>query len=407
MNQGTIGTFRASRKASGILVLMLICTRSITSFAQQESKEREGGKAEHVSQPTKPADVQELVGAVHALSKPELKTIRKSERDAATKSLANPDPASKEALAPVYLRLLDDDDEVIKGAAARACAKLRVKEAAPKILEVLSKAPRAKYTATNPQWMSIDHMEFVDSAAEVLVEFDDEAALDEILSRDELMVNSNFGGPLVARYGAKALPKVLELARKKDQRRAGALAAIVALRDEAAAPDMIRLADDGDQDIARSATHALADMPLKSEANIGLVRDLLKKKLTHSDRFVRGYAYSGLIRVDPAGGLPKAMDALRKDPTIRLDILYALIRNPVKAAVPYLKDYIVEDEKWEPNDTTGRAVAAQAIFKATGERVPYKGAERELRLYEQGLRPDPYDPYGKDGAHMKPVHIQK
>ena len=354
-----------------------------------------------------PEEVQNLVTMLHALSKPDLETNGKSQRDAVARLLGNPDPASKEALAPVYLRLLDDKDEVIKGAAARACAKLHAREAAPKILEILSKAPREKYSTTNPQWMTSEHMEFVNSAALALVDLGHEGALDEILSRDELMVNSSFGGPLVARYGAKALPKVLELARKKDQRRNGALAAIVALRDEAAASELIRLTNDDDREIARSAVHALADMPMKSAANIGLAGEVFKQKLSSTDKFTRGYAYSGLIRIDPAGGLPTAMESLRKDPAVRLDILYALVRNPLKAAVPYLKDYIAEDEQWEPNDPTGRAAAAQAIFKATGERVPYKGVERELRLYEKGLRPDPYDPYGRDGAHMKRARIEK
>ncbi|HXT02444.1 MAG TPA: hypothetical protein VN915_17355 [Elusimicrobiota bacterium] len=397
-------------RVAALLVAFLFVSRGevLAGAAQEQQPGADArGNSEHLGQPKKPEDVQNLVGTVRALSAPGTKAQKKSVRDIAARSLGNPDPASKEALTPVYLRLLDDSDETIKGAAARACAKLHATEAAPKILEVLSKAPREKYSATNPQWMTPDHMEFVDSSAEALVELGHDAAIDEILSRDELMVNSSFSGPLVARYGAKALPKVLELARKKDQRRNGALSAIVALRDETAAPDLLRLTNDDDKEIARSAIHALADMPMKSVANIVQARELFKQKLSSADRFIRGYAYSGLIRVDPSGGLPTAMESLRKDPAVRLDILYALIRNPLKAVVPYLKDYIAEDEKWEPNDTTGRAVAAQAIFKATGERVPYKGVERELSLYEKGLRPDPYDPYGKDGAHMKPARIEK
>jgi HEAT repeat protein len=321
-------------------------------------------------------------------------------QEAATKALRNVSPDARH-LSKAYVSLLDDDSEKVQVAAIHGCGKLGAREAAPKILHLLSKSPRSKFTAANLPWMTMEHMAYVDEAAEVLVNFQYDPALDEILSRDELMVNVGFGGPLVAKYGAKALPKFLELIHKNDKRKLGGLVAIVNLRDEAAVPDLITLLDDPDHELAGSAAHALSDMPVKSAVNGGLVKDALRKQIRHPSRFVRGYAYSGLIRVDPNGSLPMAMEALRRDPVVRLDILYALIKNPVKEAVPYLKNYIVDDETKEPNDTTGRAVAAQAIFKTTGEKVPYKGLESELKRYEQGRIPDPYDPYGKDGAHFK------
>ena len=72
-----------------------------------------------------------------------------------------------------------------------------------------------------------------------------------------------------------------------------------------------------------------------------------------------------------------------------LDFFYALIKNPDLAmpAIPHLKVFITEDESVNPNSTVLRKVAAQVIFKTTGERVPYRGMENDRRLYM-----DPYDP---------------
>lgn len=311
----------------------------------------------------------------------------KNIREAALEALANVSPESTE-LKSAYLELLDNKSEKIQVAAFKGCAALKNKEAAPKILDLLSDRSRFTFIKGYFGGMGADDIDYSQQAAIALVELDYFEAIDELLSRDEIMAISSFGGPLLAKFGARALPKALTVARTdRSLRKDGAHGVIACMQDEAAIPDLIALLKDPDSEIILSAVSALARMPTTSEINKQFIEKALEEQLNNKNSYIRRKIYSGLLYHNPKKYLPLAMKALETDPFVRLSIFYALMQNPVPEAVPALKQFILKDEIENPNSTNQRAVAAQAIYKISGERVPYKGIEKDKQLY-----PDPYDP---------------
>lgn len=327
-----------------------------------------------MARPNTEAEVRSLLAVVHGKDEAAM--------EAAAKALEN---VSEDAahLKAVYVSLLDNDSERVQLAAINGCSRLKASESAPKV-RVMLKSHRPLVLTV--KGMTPDDMRFAGTAAEALATFKYYPALDDILSRDEIMGMAHFGGPLVARFGAKALPKAVELARQNNKRRQGGLVAISHMVDVAAISDLTDLVSDNDPEIASAATAALSKMRGVHDQDREVIIKALMRAAKSSNRSARGNAYAGLLNVDPQGTLPILQDVLRKDALARLDILNSIMANRIVAAVPLLETFIRQNEKDEPTDSDHRAVAAQAIYKLTGKRVVYKGLERQQRLYK-----DPYE----------------
>lgn len=284
--------------------------------------------------------------------------------------------------------MIDDSLEQIQLGGIIVAAKIQAKELAPKIRGRLAQRPRFKIRKNDFGGIKQKQLQFAEEAAKALVDLDDFESIDELLSRDEVMAISNFGGPLVARFGAKALPKAVLLARQKDTSRSdGGRSVISSMQDPAAIPALIELGKDRDNDIVSAAVLALSQIPTETAQDKANVESALTENASSKDRFVRGPAYDGLLRLNPKKHLPAALEVMKTDDSARLDILHAIAKHQVKEAIPALEAFIRADELKEPNWTVNRKVAAQTIFKLTGKRVPYLGIEKDSRIYA-----DPYDP---------------
>lgn len=100
----------------------------------------------------------------------------------------------------------------------------------------------------------------IQQIGKALVKLRDEQALDDILSRHEIMAVNGFGGPLVAQLGVKVLPRVVKIARDNDARKSGALHAISFISDPDATTQLTALARDTDPQIASAALRALRSL---------------------------------------------------------------------------------------------------------------------------------------------------
>ncbi len=334
-------------------------------------------------QPRTPNEIDEL----RTLCKGEDKNIRE-EALRALGAVAEETPG----LRAKYLDLLDDTDEQIQIIGLQAARKLKTKEAVPKAGELLRKRPRFHFNGRNPGGATSADILFAREVGQTLVELGDNSALDEILSRDELMAVESVGGWLVAKYGHKALPKTLNVARSNSNRKSGAVAAISKMKDPESAPDLLELTQDQDTAIACAATRALAGMARKLPNKVS-VEARLNMMLDNPDRSCRAGAYLGLLSIDSKKYLAPTLEALTKPQmhVIRLEVLYWLIRNPMPEAIPYLEHMMHEDEKLNQNDSNYRREIARTIYKISGKRVPYKGLEQDLERQRQGIGPNPYE----------------
>jgi HEAT repeat protein len=285
--------------------------------------------------------------------------------------------------------LLDDKDVKVKLAAIRACRALNASEAVPKLRKMLKGGPRFNFTRESTGGLTLDVSNLHMEVASALVQFKDTDSMDEILSRDEIMGISAFGGPLVAKYGASVLPKALDIARKNDARRHGALQAISWMRDESAVPQLAPLIEDKDKEIASAATRALGSIAKDAGlTNRRLAFDALDKAVHSQTEYVRMNAYEAEIESRESNEFPVTLDMIEKEKGVaRLHIFYGLMNSKRTEMVPVLKKFIQQDEIEHPNSTTDRIVAAQTIYRLIGERVPYRGLEKDRKIYR-----DPYDP---------------
>ncbi len=303
---------------------------------------------------------------------------------AASRSLLNIEAGSNDLI----LRLFNSDSKKVHLLGFQISLKLMAKEVAPKILSLLAAQPRFRIKAMDFGGATTANLEYIQQAAEALAGLADQMAIDEILSRDEIMAIPSYGGPLIAKYGASALPKIIAVARRQDTSRSeGAKTAISVMDDEAAIPLLTPLLQDNDPSIKRAAVNGLISIYKKTGADRNLVEKTLKRELDSKDAALRARAYEGLLELDSGKYLPMALEALKRDGDVRPTVLYALMRLRIQEAVPALKEFIKDDEIANPHWTTDRKMAAQAIYKITGERVPYKGLEEDQRFYK-----DPYNP---------------
>ncbi len=308
--------------------------------------------------------------------------------EAALQSMMNVSPDSIE-LRGKYASLLDDKSDKVQIAAMNGCARLGNKDSATKILTMLKKRDRYNlFERTGIQKPSVESIAYAGAASDALASLGYQPALEEVLSRPEVMSFPSGGGTVVAKFGAAGLSKLVEVANAKDQRRRTALAGIERIQDRAAIPQLAELVKGSDTQLATMAANALGSMRQVTGSDEELSEAALKASLASQDENLRSAAYSALLMLNPQKNLQNAMPAIKKESgTVQLHIFYALMRHPVPEAVPALEQFIHDDEKQNPNVTMYRGAAAQAIFKATGRRVPYRGVETDRKLHS-----DPYDP---------------
>lgn len=329
-----------------------------------------------------PESAEDLAAIVDAI-----KTKDKGVQAASFKALRRVRKISRH-LTPQVGKMLDDSSEQVQLGGIIAAGQLQDSTLAPKLRSRFKQRPHFKIKKKDFGGIKPNDLQYAEEAATALVALDDFESVDELLSRDEIMAFSNFGGPLVARFGAKALPKAVLLARQKGTLRSdGGRSVISSMRDPAAIPALVELGKDSDNAIASAAILALSNIPTPSEQDRQIVESALLEKSNSKERYIRGPALDGLLKLNPEKHLPAALEAVKSDDSARLDVLHALVKHKVVASVPALESFIKEDEQREPNWTVNRKVAAQTIFKLTGRRVPYLGVEKDRRVY-----PDPYDP---------------
>ena len=337
--------------------------------------------------PSSKQDVETIVKAVRAFTGAGKNTEEHAQLESTLSILGRPDAKAKDELEEVYIRLLDDRNLDIQAAAAAGCGKLKSAQAIPKVRVMLSAKIRHHFTKHNLGGASPADIRQTQTLARALADLGDYDSIDEILSREEVMSVSGFGGPIVAAFGARVLPKVVEIAHKNDARRGGALHAISFLNDPAAIPELVKLSRGSDPQIASAALYSLKKLLKGAPGRASEIESAYKEQLANPDYQVRAAGYVGLLSVDPFKYRTLIEDAIKNDAHVRTDILNALSGEKIPEIVPFLKQFIKNDERRAPKWTADRRLAARAIFRMTGERVQYKGLERDRELH-----PDPYAP---------------
>jgi HEAT repeat protein len=207
------------------------------------------------------------------------------------------------------------------------------------------------------------------------------------MERKEVMELDTFGGPLIADFGAKALPRLVQYYHSGEYRNT-ARVGIGYMRDEAATLSLIELTDGSDIELANVATSALGEIRYASKNNKANVIKKLMSLTKSVNSSVRAASVSSLVRLDAASQLTYVEKMIERESSLALPVFYALMKSPTPEAVPFLKEFIKKDEMKTPESYTAqRLVAAQAIYRISGEKVPFKGLEDAKRIYS-----DPYNP---------------
>jgi hypothetical protein len=315
-----------------------------------------------------------------------------------------------------YSELLDDKSENIQMAGIQAAVKLENRKVAPKIHAILKGRPQFSAMDKVILWKTKGNEEKVRNNARIvkaLIELGYSPVIDEIVARKEFMSFNGVAGGLIAQFGVKGLPKLLELARDNDSnKKAQGRSGIMSVHDEAAVKELIKLLNDSDKKIVTASLFALKRMPRDLRLNDGDEKKVLKgivlkqsdletieksvaPMLKDSDRTIKTYALSCLLSFRPQKYLPVAAEAMKGDRQTGVDIIYDMISYKIVDAVPYLEELIRRDELEQPNLSNLRALAAKAIFALSGKKVPYKGVERDTELYNNPYELEPTLKSGK------------
>lgn len=292
--------------------------------------------------------------------------------------------------------MLDDKDARIQIAGIKLLGAWNARGTAPRLRKMLFSAPRPKSTSYNAKTGEAPSgMEVQFSLVSTLSIFGDLNAVDSLLSEKEMP----FAGLMVAQFGAGVLPTVIPLARRhaigrNDARKRQALEAIRYMRDEEAIPQLIQLI--GDPELYEAAISSLKYMSPKTEDKVKLIDAAIDTASKSEREYVRMWATEArMSRPKPRAPLLTLEDIRSVNSSERLRIFYGLMQSERTDAIPVLKEFIKENERIEPNWTTERQVAAQAVYALTGEMVPYRGVENDRRIY-----PNPYDPTGRYGSQV-------
>lgn len=341
--------------------------------------QRQGqGHAEQLAQPPKDADqVRSLAKAVREAdehSKPFLIDV-----------LGNVSPGATH-LQDAYRALLDDKDSGVQDAAIKAAARLKMKDAAPKIRRLLSQ--RKRYHLSNDHDIykygrsaDIAERNYELDAIRALIDLDDFDSIDEIMTHDEFM--SEMPGAALAKFGPRVLQKVISNAGNGWAQHVGAKSTISRMTDEAAVPTLLNILNGTDQEFAISAEDALSQIGEKtaSDTTRKLVANQLEAHFSDKNERMRIFAYRGLLNMDPGvygSRILKAFD--KENEVVQGYVLDSIALHPPKGIDLFLEQFIRDDERRHPGAYDDqRARAARIIFKATGRKVIYKGLEGELK----------------------------
>lgn len=289
-------------------------------------------------------------------------------------------PAEKTEFKDAVIALLDDKEPALRLAAVRGCRTWNARETAPRLRKLLHEAPRSgsksPVAGDTPSLLLRLTMEL----ASALAQFKDLSAVDEILSRGELMSQDAFIGPILARFGADILPKIIASAKKGVVPASTASSAISSMRDEDAIPGLAALIDDPNDPFAAAAARALDLITPRSPVHKRAKEAALEKLAASKNESEPPSTLNTLS--EP----PITLEAIRRENRAgRLAMFYSLVSAGREEAAPMLKEFIAEDDQ---QDTTDRKAAGQAIFRLTGERVQYMGIESDRQLNG--------DPYGSN-----------
>ena len=181
-----------------------------------------------------------------------------------------------------FIKLLDDSDRDIRTASIINLGKLKTKEAAPKLREIVKSFSKIKYMQYKSMQVLNMRKAFKiilepGAAAMALGEMKDEEAIPILVEKfDEL---EGFGAVGLSKIGKKALPAILELAKKEtDKKNSYAHRALADIEDKEAKPDLINiLKTEKDSDIRMRVLNALTRHMFDDEV-LELVKNLYEKE---------------------------------------------------------------------------------------------------------------------------------
>jgi HEAT repeat protein len=300
-----------------------------------------------------------------------------------------------------FAELLESEDRQIRRAAVSVLHSWGARGTKGKIRNLLISLPGPKAwdydmrTGRIPTGLE-EHVGLV----RALADFDSLDSLEDLIKDEKL----SYGSYLASQFGAKALPVLEQFARDSNVPLADrAKRSIGFIRDDAAIPGLVDLLNE-DGDIGGYAAEALKYMPTASQRNREAIDSALNVASRSTNPAVKKMALSAVNSRSgenaPSLTLESMVSLNRLD---RLTLFYDLMQSGRKEIVPVLKEFIAWDEKAHSNplDTNQRKVAAQTIYRLSGERVHYLGVERDIEGFEACLYPDPYNPSGPGGLNMK------
>lgn len=317
-------------------------------------------------------------------------------------------PKEKRELEDAFIAHLEDKNKTIQTLSIKGLGFLRSEKGKSHLIKKWQDHPGfgspAKFVLSEfmSNVNSLKSAEVYNALSSALEEIGDEDCFQALVNRDDLW---KYGDSSLSVFGAKVLPYVIQNLDKADKRR-GAINTLVRIEDPAATQELYRLTKSDDAEVKNAAFHALEN------ASDSSINSDLEKRLHDPDPEVRGFAAKILIRRDSQKYAEKVMPMLfgemfgscsadsakpyqnygaengyKPVSTVALNILGAILRDPPGVEVNnQLKDFIKVSEDCLPNWPMYRQVAAQIIFKTSGERVPCKGIEK------RNLYGDPYVP---------------
>ena len=315
-------------------------------------------------------------------------------------------PTGSAELKGTYKELLGNKDETVRKAAIHMCGKFRNSECLPKLRALLKDTPKLKVDVDDKNEATYWTVDYARELLGSLVALNDFTCVDEIMGRDEFMA-SDLSSSYLAKFGERIMPKAIANARKSGVQRKSGLGIIRKMRDDAAIPDLVTLLQDKDNKVSLSAASALANMtqeqteitvesegqttnkhaPIQSSVSRQQIESALEAQLKHPSGDIRRNVYEGLLCLDSKKHLQTVIDSYKKETsTNQLYIFYSFAKCQIKDAVPFMEQFMKDDEVNNPNDSTRRKVAAQTIYSLTGKKVPYNGLDTDMQLYK-----DPYE----------------
>ena len=327
--------------------------------AKDTNQRREVFKKLRTIKPETVNDVSEIVNIIRSANNEE----EKEDALHALKEIKEDD----KHLESEFIKLLDDSDRDIRTASIINLGKLKTKEAAPKLREIVKSFSKIKYIEYKSMHVLNMRKAFKiilepGAAAMALGEMKDEEAIPILVEKfDEL---EGFGAVGLSKIGKKALPAILDLAKKEtDRKNAYAQRALADIEDKEAKEDLINiLKTEKNRDIRMRVLVALKRHMFDDEV-LELVKNLYEKEkdtmfltamrtkkaipflvnilANDKDRNARRAAVGILDDITDESVIPALEKALKdSDSEVREVAVYALIPIADRDSLMRLKDYI-------------------------------------------------------------------